>query len=255
LKKKSLAIALRAHDFSNSSQVVSFFTRERGAVDVIVKGAYRPRNAFQGPIDVAVLREVVFIERHGGSGLGILAESQVVDGWRGLRRTFRRHVAATHIIGFLRAVVVGGEPAHELFDLAWAALDDLSRGSEDEVGDTVLWFELRALRVLGFLSPIDACVRCRRPWPGRQRGAWFSPRDGGLLCSACRRADRHEPRIASLAGPVIDQLSRWAESPRRAGLEPFAPPVSRELHHLLLDGSTFFLERRIETFKYSAAWT
>lgn len=254
VKTKSLAIPLRTNDFSNSSQVVSLLTRERGLVDLIVKGAYRPRNNFQGPIDVAVLREAVFIERHEGSGLGVLTESQVIDGWRGLRASFNRHLAASHILGFLRAVATGGESAHDLFDLSRGALDDIACGPVADIGDAVLWFELRALRLLGFLSPIEACVRCARPWPGRVRGAWFSPREGGLVCSSCRTGPPSRRTASPLAGAVVGELGRWAESPRREGLDPFPPRVRRELHRLLRDGSTFFLERRLETYKYAAAW-
>jgi len=251
VKQKTLALPIRTTDYSDSSQVASLFTRETGLVEVIVKGAYRPRNAFQGPLDLAVLREVVYVERRAPA-LSILAESEVLDGYRGLRASWRRHAAASQVIELIRWVATGGEPAHELFDLTAGTLERLDAAPLAEVSAWVLRFELRALRVLGFLGAIDSCVACNRLWPGEGRGAYFSARAGGLVCSRCRSRGRAAAAVTALPGRAVRSLQRFADDlPPAGGLED---KLARQLHRVLSESCAFHLERPFRMLPYSAAW-
>ena len=54
MKHRTLAIPIRCVDYSNTSQIVSMFSREEGLLEGIAKGAHRPKNSFQGPFDLAV---------------------------------------------------------------------------------------------------------------------------------------------------------------------------------------------------------
>jgi DNA repair protein RecO (recombination protein O) len=207
MKFKTQAIPIRVVDFSNTSQVVALFTRERGLVDGIAKGAHRPQSGFQGPFDLAVLYEVVVFDRRA-SGLSILTESTVLDGLRGLRSKWFRHVAACHVLEFLRVVAVAGEREAALFDAAKTALEALGEAPARTMGAILTRFDARALAALGLLAPIRACVACGREWPGERRGAFVSPKDGGLLCRLCR--DRLHAPGEALDGRAVRLLQLLA---------------------------------------------
>lgn len=253
MKRKTLAIPLRLTDYSDSTQIVSLFTRDVGLLEGIAKGAYREKNAFQGAFDIAVLREVVFVERRT-QGLAIVTESSVLDGYRGLRGSWKRHVAASHVVELLRAVITQGDASPALFDLSHAVLRRLSDASEEAISDCLLHFELRALRLLGFLSPIDACAACSRPWPGEGRPAYFSPRSGGLLCRRCVRARPLPGGATTLPGPQVKILQRLAENTLMRENGRLERALSRRLHRLLFEGCIFFLECPFKMVKYSPAW-
>ena len=76
MKQKTLAIPIRLTDYSNSSQIVSLLTPDVGALDGLAKGAFRLKGSFLSPFDLAVLYEVVYVERRS-SGLSILTEASV----------------------------------------------------------------------------------------------------------------------------------------------------------------------------------
>lgn len=212
MKSKSLAIPIRIVDFSESSQIVRLFTREHGSVDGIAKGAYREKTDFDGPFDLAVLYEVVFVGRREG-GLAVLTESAVVDGFRGLRRAWPRYAAACHLIELLRGVSTAWAPDATLFDLAAGTLGRLEGAEGDRVDLEVARFDALALRSLGLLPPLSACVRCGRPWPGGRRSAFVSPAEGGLLCSACRAASvRGAFRVPAAAVRALVALSDFESS-------------------------------------------
>jgi DNA repair protein RecO (recombination protein O) len=251
VKRKTLAVPIRVNDFSNSSQVVSLFTREFGLVDGLAKGAHRSRSPFQGPFDLAVLYEVLFLDRRS-AGLALLTEATVVDGFRGVRARWDRHVAAAHIVEFLRVVAVAGEGSQELFDLVRETLCSLA-ASPRGIESIVLGFDARALGILGLFGPAVACVECGRPWPEGNRPVFFSAALGGLVCRSCR--ERRPVRGALVPAATVRALNRLAlrGGPRDAppsGDEPVPAPVRR----LVRDLRTNLLERQLVLLESTARW-
>lgn len=213
MKTKSLAIPIRIVDFSESSQIVHLFTRQHGAIEGIAKGAYREKSGFQGPFDLGTLYEVVFAVPRG-AGLAVLTESTLVDGFRGLRRSWRRYVAACHVLEFLRTASIAWAPEPELFELAVEAFRALERAEDKRVNLEIARFDALALRVLGLLPPLSACVGCGRRWPGAGRSAFLSPEAGGILCGACRVASsRSAFRLSSRIVRALLSLSDFESSP------------------------------------------
>jgi DNA repair protein RecO (recombination protein O) len=232
MKRKTLAIPVRSVDYSDSSQVVSFFTRDHGILDGLAKGAHREKNSFQGPFDLAVLYEVVFIERRS-AGLAIITEAALLDGLRGLRRRWKEYAGACHLLEFIRAVAMPGDAAPQLFDLALETLRTLAAPGAGGPEGLLARFDVRALRLLGLLPPVDACVGCGREWPGGGRSVYFSPRAGGILCRACRGADDlGEPRFPAAAVELLSASPEgrgvpWGARTRCAG----RPSAHRRTRH------------------------
>src|SRR5688500_6513039 len=86
------AVCLRVMPYSETSQILSLFTREHGRVRLIAKGATRRTKAgkskFDGGLDLLDSGDAVFSfapERD----LSILAEWRLRDGHLGLRRDLR----------------------------------------------------------------------------------------------------------------------------------------------------------------------
>jgi DNA repair protein RecO (recombination protein O) len=61
--EKSPAIVLRVVDWSETSSVVTLFTREFGKVRGLAKGARRPKGPFESALDLLAVCRVVFIRK------------------------------------------------------------------------------------------------------------------------------------------------------------------------------------------------
>jgi DNA repair protein RecO (recombination protein O) len=268
LKQKTLAIPIRLVNYSDSSQVLTLFTRDFGLLSAIAKGAHRERNNFQGPFDLGMVWEVVFVERPAERGLSILTEGTLLRGCRGARRRWERWAGAAYLIEYLRVVGVEGQPGGELFDLAAQTLLALARpgpaaGPEAEpegvaVSRALLCFEARALRILGLSAPAAACVECGRPWSRSERPVFFSAEAGGVLCGPCR--GRAAPKGALLPGKAVKVLEELA-SLRAPPFPEAEPPPWRSicpdqktlalLRTILGQMRVFLLERELQMVKYS----
>lgn len=64
---KSEAIVLKTVDYSESSIIATLFTKEKGKVAVIAKGARKPKNKFAAFLVVGQLLEVVFYSKESRS--------------------------------------------------------------------------------------------------------------------------------------------------------------------------------------------
>ena len=64
---KTEAIVLRTVDYSESSVIATIFTKEKGKVAVIARGARKPKNKFASFLNVGQLLEVVYYSKEGRS--------------------------------------------------------------------------------------------------------------------------------------------------------------------------------------------
>ncbi len=67
------AITLRRTDYIDSSQIVIFYTRDYGRIQVLVKGLKRSLKGISGGIDLLTHNHIVFIRR-ASSALNIMTE-------------------------------------------------------------------------------------------------------------------------------------------------------------------------------------
>ncbi len=57
---KDDAICIRTVDYSETSQIATFFTRATGKISTIAKGSKRPKSNFDGPLEIFSYGKIVF---------------------------------------------------------------------------------------------------------------------------------------------------------------------------------------------------
>jgi len=203
--EKTLAIVVRLVEFSESSCVVTMFTREFGKIGALAKGARRPKSPFEAALDLLAICRVVFI-RKSSDALDLLTEARLERRFRAASRDLTRLYAGYYIAELLRELTEDGDPHPELFDAATETLIELD--GQGDVPSVVLRFEMNLLRLLGHLPTWDACASCGQPAVEGPRVA-FGPLAGGVLCGRCRVGQR---QVISVSAGVIRTLQRFASA-------------------------------------------
>lgn len=204
MSTRDKAICLRTADYSETSQVVCFFTRGVGVVRLIAKGAKRPKSKTGGAIDLLSEGEVVFTMPRG-EALGTLMEFTETHSQSRLRRDAGKLNVALYMIELTGEMLAEADPHPEVFDLLHNGLARL--GEADAPGPAVLaFFQWRLLKHVGLLGELRQCVSCGRevmtgPAIARQN-VYFCSDQGGLLCRDCElaAAEKHRLDRAALAG-------------------------------------------------------
>src|SRR5213596_2198026 len=82
--ERAAAIVLRVQPVTETSLLVTWFTREFGKLKTLAKGARRPKSPMRGRIDLFYENEIVFL-RSKRSDLHLLHECFLENAHRGLR--------------------------------------------------------------------------------------------------------------------------------------------------------------------------
>ena len=202
--EKATAIVLRVIEFSESSLVVTLFTRELGKIQGLAKGGKRLKGPFDSALDLLALCRIVFL-RKSSESLDLLTEAKLQRRFRIPGRDLAGLYAGYYVAELLHELTDQYDPHPELFDLADETLSGLSAG--DPVANRILRFELCGLRLLGHLPALEACADCGSPVPMTGRVA-FGQADGGVLCGKCREGKR---QVASVSAGVLRIMAQLAE--------------------------------------------
>jgi DNA repair protein RecO (recombination protein O) len=238
--QRTPAVCLHKVDYSETSQVLRFFTPESGKISCIAKGSKRKKSAFLAPFELLSLYDLIRIEKRPGT-LDILTKAERVRSFTKLRADWPRYVAACYTAEFVDEFAPEGQPVDGLYEQVVHTLERLEAGVP--AADAVFSFEAQAFRALGYLPRLRECGVCRKP--AARPDLYFSVRDGGALDPECRpREERWFPvRRASL-----ESIARFGEGdmPREA----MKRPLVAEIRQIFDACVRFHLERELKSAKY-----
>ena len=224
-RASDVALVLRRYAYGESSLVVHALTRDHGRLNLLAKGAYRPKSAYSGVLD---LFDTLRVEWRGrpGSDLAVLSAGAIERRRRSVPADLERYDSALSALELAAMGAREGHEERELFALLESCLDALAAGESPPslVGTT---FELKFLAAQGLTPALVDCASCGAPpadlAPG-SAGVPFAPALGGRLCERCageaardaRRCPVDVLRVAdSLLETPFAQLSRVHLAPQR----------------------------------------
>jgi DNA repair protein RecO (recombination protein O) len=249
--EKASAIVIRTVEFSETSLVVTLFTREFGKIGALAKGARRLKGPFESALDLLALCRIVFLHK-SSEALDLLTEAKLLRRFRPAGHDLSGLYAAYYVAELLDQLTDDDDPHPELFDLADETLVALSAG--EPVARWTMRFELSLLRLLGYIPSLDVCVECGTPVSGAGSAGGttgrvaFGQLDGGVLCPACRGGKTH---VVSVSVGTLRAMTQLAEPDRRAWRHLEIDPRSLgELRGLLNHYFTHLLGRKPKMHEY-----
>lgn len=242
---KSRGIPVKITEYSETSLIVSFFTREFGLVRTIYKGARRKAKVYESTLDLLVPGELSYYERK--SGLNILKNFSPKGNYTGLHNNVDRYRAAMACLEFVRAAIVENEPVPGLFDAFSEALDACADG--DHVWNGVYAFIMAGLLQTGFSPSLDSCASCEgREFPhGRSARIPVSFEEGGALCMKCATKKKAGIWLTSEGAGILLRLLHTG--PAEAARHELKPVFAREVKAFLRRYSEFTFEQPFRMLK------
>ena len=247
--EKADAIVIRQVDFSESSRVITFFSREFGKFGALAKGAKRLKGPFEAGLDLLSECRVVFIRKTHGT-LNLLTESRLMARFQpqqqGISDGLNRLYAGYYLAELLNGLTEDFDPAPELYELTTATLKSLST-PDGQTSSVIIHIVISLLQQIGLLPNLFECAVCGCPVEQNARFVhWVS--QGGLLCQSCRR---EEYAGSSVSTGAIEILRRMTESSAElAGRIRLTGSQAEECHKLAVSAITGALGRRPQTLRY-----
>ena len=196
--QKTEAILLKKKDFRETSFILTFFTKDFGKVDGIIKGVrgYRPRGD-ANPIFFS-LDQVVFYEKKKG-GISIISQCETQEVFLNILKEWGRAASAYYMLELVDVFTEPGGKAEEVFDALFNSFKFLDSGKEAE--SITRLFEIKLLMALGL-------------WPGAEyfkltKGAMSSvmhmEKESWKTASNMKLAKDANAEIKAVTGKIIEE--------------------------------------------------
>ncbi len=225
------AVVLRSLDYGETSQIVTLFTREKGKIGVMAKGARRAKTPFGATLQPMAYSEVVFYFKPTRT-LQILSESTHVESFHRLRENLARITVGLRIVELVDALMEEEDPQPSVFALLVRLLRRLN-ATERRAANLWPYAQLRFARLLGIAPSIE---RANVEAVGDE--GLLSKANGGVYPAdaapaAPRRASRQALRAyAVFAKADLDTAMRME----------LTPEVRREVEALVRDFLRYHVE-------------
>lgn len=238
---KDHAICIRAIDYSETSQIVTFFTKATGKLGAIAKGSKRPKSAFDGAIEVFSHGKIVFSDSNKEK-LAVLTEFEQTPAFTHLQSNLLALNCALFAAELLGNLTDDYDPHPQLFDSFLKFLQNVSQ-TADKPNTLVLLilFQLSLLREVGLQPILNACANCRTDLTTARQPVYFSNSINGLICRDCENAF---PDKISLSRPAVDSLTNLKL------LAQATPQTLKEIEKTLIHHFTELLHRPPKMAKY-----
>ena len=138
---------LRVHPVTESSLIVTWFTREFGKLKTMAKGARRPKSPFRGKLDLFYRDEILFLPSKR-SDLHLLHDCFLEDPHPKLRNSVEALTAASYTGELTDLATALEDPNPKLYSALGAALAALE--TQRARATVILWFELQLLTAGGW---------------------------------------------------------------------------------------------------------
>jgi DNA repair protein RecO (recombination protein O) len=224
---KTSALVLKSINWSESSKIVSLYTRTQGRIDVIAKGARRRNSQYTGILETLNSIEAI-IYFSPSRELQNLGQVSLENNFTTIRSHLHHTAYALGILELIYTLIHPKEGDEIFYDFVLRMLEEISRHPSPVI---ILWyFLIKLASYLGFKPQFLSCHECGSKV--KTASACFQLKDGAIYCLTCSpdRANTYE-----LSGELYRFLNLLQHTHHKkiAQITSFPKPASKCTDFLL----------------------
>ena len=238
---RSEGIVLKRSDFGEADRLLTIFTKDRGKVKAIAKGARKPQSRKTGHIELFMRSNFLFAE---GKDLHVLTQAEMIEAYNPLREDLVKTTYAAYGVEMLDRFMQEEERQAEMYHLLANVLGWF--GEHDDILLAARYYELQLLSLAGFRPQLFYCVVSGDTI--KEEDQFFSADLGGLISPGNETADRRAKTISAVAVKVLRYLqTRQWKTVKALKLKR---PLHTEIEALLYYYLTYILERNLKSVDF-----
>src|SRR4051812_23535328 len=201
---KTEAVVLRSIRYGEADRILHLYSRERGRIGAIAKGARRVKSRLGGRLEP--LARVNVVLREGRGDLATVTAVDTVDAHPGLRERWPSLQRATQACDAVLKLLDAAEPNEPAYNLLCRELQLLDSSPGSATRAHALAFRLKLLLASGFAPELASCAACGE----REHLSAFSASAGGVVCPGCEAgsfplsAEAHTFLVEALGRPLAE---------------------------------------------------
>ncbi|MEN6373079.1 MAG: DNA repair protein RecO [Armatimonadota bacterium] len=241
---RATAIVLRRINIGETDRVITLYTREKGKLSAVAKGARKHLSKLAGPTEMFTYGRYFLA---AGRDLDIITQAEAKESFPAIRRDLDRIAHATYMAEMINAFVEERDANYGLFDTLLSSLYLL----ESEIDPTIVarHFELKMMSMMGYRPELDRCLRCDAEPSGD--GIDFSPSLGGRVCAECGPIPDDAIHMSEEAAQAMRTL--LTAEPRMLRNLDFSDEVRKELFRAIRRYVRYRTDRELKSSEFIQA--
>jgi DNA repair protein RecO (recombination protein O) len=233
------AVVLRHADWGEADRMLTLYTRERGKVRAVAKGARRIKSRKAGHLEPFTR---VTLQLAKGRDLFIITQADTLEAYMPIHESLEKTGQAAYLSELLDRFSFEDESENfAVFHLLTDTLGRIER--EDDHWLAVRYFEVHLLDYLGFRPHLFECANCGEKIQAVDQ--FFSPAAGGVLCPRCGTG---LPGVWKVSVGALKYLRHFQRSDyEHAKRAHPAPELQNEVEALLQRYLSYLLERALNS--------
>lgn len=235
---RSESIVLRHNDWGEADRLLVIFSREKGKLRAVAKGARKLISRKAGHLEPFTH---VHLQLAKGRDFWIVTQADTMDAYPNIRENLLLTGYAAYCVELTDRFTFEEQENRALFLLLAETLKRIDSGSDPFL--VVRYFEMRLLDAAGYRPQLFMCVNCDREIQAEDQ--YFSAERGGVVCPRCPRAEISVQPISMEALKYIRHLQR-NEWKNLVKLE-IPGSIRGEIESILQYYITYLLERKLNS--------
>ncbi|AFS78816.1 DNA repair protein RecO [Gottschalkia acidurici 9a] len=185
---ESKGVVIRQTKYSESDRILTIFTKDKGKIQAIAKGARKPKSKLISSTETFCYSEFILYK---GKSLYNINQGDVIDSFYSLREDIYKLSYATYILELVDSSLLDEEPNDILFELLVKTLKILSE-AKGNYKKLLLAFQIKYISFIGYKPQLNQCVNCGNDLTNNIR---FNIIQGGTVCENCFSNSTYEKDV------------------------------------------------------------
>ena len=182
-KYKTDAINLKSYPLKESDKIVVMYSRDKGIIRAVAKGIKKPKSSLGARMETFFANTLLLAK---GRNMDVVSQAETVNSFSDTRKSLDKIGYSMYITEIVNNFGVENDPcSEEVYDLLYKALDTISKKNEKkDILLAVLKFQLKIMRISGFLPECSTCLKCGKKI---ENEGYFASNQGGVICPECAK--------------------------------------------------------------------
>jgi|WetSurMetagenome_2_1015567.scaffolds.fasta_scaffold40925_2 DNA repair protein RecO (recombination protein O) len=176
---QSEAVVLRTYPFADQDKIAVLFSKEKGVLRGVAKGARKFGNRFGSGLEPMSVIRVFYYEKERRD-LVTISNCDLLESFFDIQKDLRTAFTLSYFAELIEETSPSRAADELLYRLLLSVLRCLAAGGD--LAFLTGYFEAWFLRAAGLLPDLGRCKACRKPLAGP---SWLSPKRDGAYCADC----------------------------------------------------------------------
>jgi DNA repair protein RecO (recombination protein O) len=193
---KTDGIVIKQVNVDEADKILTIFTRKLGKIQVLSKGARKPKNRFMSCSQLFCYADFGMSK---SQDMYVLKSAELNKTFIGIGANLDKLGAATFICDVILKIIENETVNLTLLRLALNTIYMISEEKEDEsIKKYLIVFMIRFLDIAGVKPTVDRCVKCNDKHLDINK-LYFSAKAGGVVCNKCQNENSNYIKLSASA--------------------------------------------------------